>query len=144
MKHIVQNITNNISFTLANINVLKNTFLDQNLIDKYNRCNELRVKFTEFYQEIFKQISILNHILEPNIDSIINSINTKYIQIKSVLNFVNQIDNKILIKDIEDIILQTKKLFDFLIEEQIKNPISTEEMPIIQNHLTYFKHDLIY
>lgn len=144
MKHIVQDITDNISFTLANINILKNLFLEQNLIDSYNRCNELRVKFTEFYQEIVSQISILNHISEPNIDSIINSINTKYIQTKSVLNFVNQIDNKILIKDIEDIILQTKKLFDFLIEEQIKNPISTEEMLMIKNHITYFKHDLIY
>lgn len=75
MNQRVEDITNNISFTLSNINVLKNLFLEENSVDNYHICNDLRISFKIFYEEIFRQVSNLN-------DADLSIITEQYQQIK--------------------------------------------------------------
>jgi hypothetical protein len=140
MNQVVGNITNGITFALYNINLLKNIFLEQNSIDKYNDCNELRIAFKEFYKEVLEQISNLYNTREAGVSYVFD----KYQKIKSDVNLLSNLENKTVTENIIYSITQIKESFDFLITRQIKMSFNTKEVSMIKNQIARFEHDIIY
>ncbi len=139
MNSIVEGITNNISFTLSNINLLKNIFLKDGSIDNYNICNNLRINFKKFYQEILEQISNLDDDKKYDLSLIA----VKYEKIKSDFDRLKN-NNKALTENIINAITYIKDLVEFLIIQQQKIPLDKKEMLTIQNQIMCFRNEILH
>jgi len=143
MNQVVEIITNNISSSLSNINLLKSFFLETNSVDDYNACNDLRVSFKIFYKEILEQISDLNNNQNDEGRNLLLVVD-KYKQIKldSCRFSINK--NKVLVENIINSITHIKDLTELLIKQQKETPLNKEEVLIIKNQIMCFKCDIFY
>ncbi|MFT6333158.1 MAG: hypothetical protein ACJAW3_001511 [Lentimonas sp.] len=137
MSEKVQNITNNISLVLHNINLAKSELLERQSMEYYDSCNDLRVNFKNFYQETLEKICHVEDEENGNLNHILELFN----KIKSSLKLFANYDNKILLKDIEDSVDQIKDLADSLFYKQKETPLDKESILMIQNQIMCFKYD---
>jgi hypothetical protein len=140
MNETVQNITNNISLTLHNINLVKNDSLELSSLDEYHHCNDLRINFKNFYQEVLEKICHLADDGNVNLNHILELFN----KTKSSLKLFANYDNEILLKDIEYSVDQIKDLANSFFSKQKETPSDKESILMIQNQIICFKYDNAY